>query len=73
MLDARQDVAPAQESRADGHEVGDAVGAIADEFVQDAGDEGQRFGVVESHAAGEAALGEVAEGGDEEFVDLAVL
>jgi hypothetical protein len=48
------------------------VVAIADEFVQDAGYQCQCFGVVESDTAGEAALGELACGGDEEFVDLGV-
>ncbi|KAK0933243.1 hypothetical protein LTR29_015209, partial [Friedmanniomyces endolithicus] len=50
----------------------DAVGAIADELVQDAGDEGEGFGVVEAEAAGEAALGEGADLGYQEFVDLVV-
>jgi len=70
MRDTRQDVPAAQQSGAEGHEVGDVVGAIADELVQDGGDEGEGFGVVEADAAGEAALGEVAEVGEGEFVYL---
>ena len=44
--------------------------AIADEFVQDAGYQGQGFGMIESYTAGQAALGELACGRDEKFVDL---
>lgn len=70
MRDAGQNVSAPEQRFADGHEVRDAVGTIADELVQDGGDEGDGFGVVEFDAAGEAALGEVPEVGDEEFVDL---
>lgn len=59
-----------EKSRAHGHEVRDSVFAIADEFVQGAGDEGEGFGVVEADAAGETALGEEAGLGDDELVDL---
>lgn len=48
------------------------MGAIADELVQDAGDQGEGFGVVEADAAGQAALGEEARLRYEEFVDLVV-
>jgi hypothetical protein len=44
------------------------VGAISDELVQDAGDQGERFDAVEAHAAGEAALGEEAQVGDGELI-----
>lgn len=42
----------AQQGCADGHEVCDGMGAIADEFVQDAGNEGEGFGVVQADTAG---------------------
>ena len=47
--------------------------AIANEFVEDAGDEGESFGVVQAHAAGESALGEGAGLCDEELVDLCIM
>ena len=47
--------------------------AIADEFLEDAGDKGEGFGVVKAHAAGESALGEGAGLGDEELVDLEIM
>lgn len=52
-----QDVAAAEQRGAQRHEVGDRVVAIADELVEDAGDERERFGVVKAQAAGQAALG----------------
>ena len=48
----------AEESGAEGHEVRDGVVAIADEFVQDTGDEGEGFCVVELDAACQSSLGE---------------
>ena len=54
-------MSPTEQRRAERHEVRDAVLAIADEFVQDAGDEGEGFGVVEADAAGETTLGESAD------------
>lgn len=60
----------AEKCFADGHEVCDAVGAIADELVQDGGEEGHGFGMVEAEAAGETALSEGAQVGEGEFVDL---
>lgn len=59
MRYAREDMATAKKCRAQGHEVGDSVVAIANQFVQDACDEGECFGVVESHSASEASLGEL--------------
>ena len=53
-----------------GHEVRDCVRAITDEFLQDAGDQGEGFGVVEADTSCETALGEGAGLGDEELVDL---
>ena len=47
--------------------------AIADEFVEDAGDEGEGFSVVEAYAASESALGESAGLCDEELVDLYII
>lgn len=47
--------------------------AITDELLEDAGNEGEGFGVVQAHAAGEAALGEGAGLGDEELVDLEIM
>jgi hypothetical protein len=44
--------------------------AIADEFVEDGGDEAECFCAVESDAAGEAALGEEAGLGDYQLVYL---
>ena len=44
--------------------------AIADEFMEHIGDEGEGFGMVQAHAAGESALGEGAGLCDEELVDL---
>ena len=55
---------------AHGHEVCDAMVAIPDQFVQDAGDEGECLCVVEAHAAGEALLGEEAGLRYDELVDL---
>jgi hypothetical protein len=46
------------------------VVAIANEFLQDAGDQGEGFGVVETDASSETALGEGAGLGYEELVDL---
>jgi hypothetical protein len=46
------------------------VVAIADEFLQDACDQGESFGVVEADTSCETALGEGAGLGDEELVDL---
>lgn len=59
-----------QQGGAQGHEVRDCVIAIADQLVQDRGDESKRLGMVEPDTAGEALLGEGAGGGDEEFVYL---
>ncbi|KAK0300374.1 hypothetical protein LTR01_009286, partial [Friedmanniomyces endolithicus] len=70
VRDAGEHVPAAQQRRAERHELRDAVGAIADELVQDAGDEGEGFGVVEAEAPREAALGEGANLGYEEFIDL---
>ena len=61
-----------QKGGSEGHEVRDGVVAIADQFMQDIGDEGEGFGVVQAHTAGEAFLGEEAGLGDDEFVDLAM-
>jgi hypothetical protein len=61
-------VPSSEQRRPKGHEVRDAVRSIADELVQDAGDQGEGFGAVEAHAAGEAALGEGAQVRDGEFV-----
>ena len=44
--------------------------AIADEFMENAGDKSKGFGMVQAHAAGKSALGEGAGLGDEELVDL---
>lgn len=44
--------------------------SIADQFVQNASDEGEGFGMIEADTAGEAALGELADLGDEEFIYL---
>lgn len=63
-------MAPAQQRGAERHEVCDRVVAIADEFLQDAGDQGEGFGVVEADTSCETALGEGAGLGDEELVDL---
>jgi hypothetical protein len=46
------------------------VAAIADEFVQHAGDQGEGLGPVEAHAAREPSLGEEAQVGDCELVEL---
>jgi hypothetical protein len=59
-----------KQGRAHGHEVGDGVFAIADEFVEDGGDKGEGFGVVESDTACEPALCEEAGLGDNELIDL---
>lgn len=61
MRYAREDMATAEESRAQGHEIGDSVVAIANQFVQDACDEGESFGMIKSYAACEASLGELAD------------
>ena len=63
-------MAPAQHRGAERHEVCDCVVAIADEFLQDAGDQSEGFGVVEADTSCETALGEGAGLGDEELVDL---
>ena len=63
-------MAPAQQGGAERHEICDCVVAIADEFLQDAGDQGEGFGVVEADTSCETALGEGAGLGDEELVDL---
>lgn len=68
--DAKKNVSSAKQRRAKRHEVGDGVVAIADQFVEDAGDQGESFGVVEADAAGEAALSELPGLGDEELVNL---
>ena len=47
--------------------------AIADKFMENAGDEGEGFGVVQAHAASESALGEGAGLCDEELVDLEIM
>lgn len=44
--------------------------AIADEFLQDAGDQGEGFSVVKADTSCETTLGEGAGLGDEELVDL---
>lgn len=46
------------------------MGAIANEFVQNAGNEGEGFGVVQADTAGQAALSELAELGDDKLVEL---
>jgi len=63
-------MAPAQQCGAERHEVCDRVVSIADEFLQDAGDECECFSVVEADTSCETALGEGAGLGDEELVDL---
>ncbi len=60
----------AKKGGAEGHEVRDGVVAIADELVQDMGDQCQRFSVVESDSAGQAALGEGAGLSYEELIYL---
>jgi len=70
VRDAGEDVPSAEKGGAERHEVCDGVVAIADELVQDGGDEGEGFGVVEADAAGEALLGEGAGLVEEEFVYL---
>ena len=47
--------------------------AIANEFIKNAGDESESFGVVQAHAAGKSALGEGAGLCDEELVDLQIM
>lgn len=59
-----------QQRRAQGHEVCDAVVAIADQFVEYTGYQCQRFGMVQSYASRESLLGEEASLGDNEFIDL---
>lgn len=44
--------------------------AIADQFVQNVGDESEGFDVVEAHATGQALLGLEAELADYQLVDL---
>jgi len=63
-------MAPAEQRRAEGHEVRDAMLAIADQLVQNAGDKGERFGVVEAHTAGQPLLGLKAHLADDELVEL---
>lgn len=46
------------------------MGAIADEFMKNAGDKSKGFGVVQAYTAGKSALGEGAGLCDEELVDL---
>jgi hypothetical protein len=46
------------------------MGAIADEFLENAGDEGESFGVVQAHTTGKSPLREGAGLCDEELVDL---
>lgn len=55
---------------AQGHEVCDCVVAISNELVEDAGDKGEGFGVVESDAASQTALSELTRLCDQELVDL---
>ena len=52
------------------HEVCDRVRAIADEFVENAGNQSKGFGMVQAHTTGKSALGEGAGLCDEELVDL---
>jgi hypothetical protein len=63
-------MAAAEQSWAQRHEIRDAVAAIADEFVEHTGYQGEGFGAVETHAAGETSLGKEAQVGDREFVEL---
>lgn len=46
------------------------MGAIADEFMKNAGDKSKGFGVVQAYTAGKSALGKGAGLCDEELVDL---
>ena len=52
------------------HKIRDRMRAIADEFMENAGDKSKGFGMVQAHAAGKSALGEGAGLCDEELVDL---
>lgn len=74
LLEARghggEDVPATQHLLALVHERGDGVCAISDELMNVIGDEGRGFGLVETDSTGEALLGEVADLGDEELVDL---
>lgn len=65
-----EDVPATEEGFAVRREGGDAVSAVADAFVDDVGDEPDGFGGIELEAAGEAALGEDADLGYEELVEL---
>jgi len=67
--DAGHDLAAAEEAAAEVHEFGDRA-AVADEFEDLGGDEGDGFRVVEAEAAGEAFLGEEAGVVEEEFFDF---
>ena len=64
-------MSPAEQCRAERHEVRDAMLAISDELVQDTGDKCEGFSMVQADTAGEASLGKEADLGDDELVDLA--
>lgn len=70
MRYTRQDMSSPQQCRPQRHEIGDCVLSIADEFVEDAGDEAEGFATVESYAACEATLCEEAGLGDYELIYL---
>lgn len=59
-----------QQCRPQRHEIGDGVLSIADEFVEDAGDEAEGFAAVESYTACESTLCEEARLGDYELIYL---
>ena len=63
-------MAATQQGGAHGHEVGDRVLAIANQLVQNAGDQSEGFGMVETDAASQASLGKEARLGDDELVKL---
>ena len=70
MRHAGEHMPPPEQSRAEGHEVRDAVFAISDQFVKYIRYQCQCFCVVQSHPASQAFLGEEAGLGDDELVDL---
>ena len=72
MWYAGKDMSSAEQGGPEGHEIRNGMFAITDQLVEDGSYEGERFGMMESDAACQTALGDKTELADNELVQLIV-
>ena len=70
MWNTRQYMSSSQQCRPEGHEVRNRVFSISYQFVENAGDEGKSFRVVQSDTASESSLCEKSRLRNDELINL---